>query len=319
VGSKKSITEGWEFVHIMKAGGILFKFCASHNEGLELYQPLCQFLTAAHSAYRKKLSLRKEIVILDIVNLINIKVKTGTHYSRKPLAASKTLKMRILKILLVAMILKSLTLNGQTEEIKYYTFYGTETTKEKAEFYKKIKRDSNKIYIEEYKMNDEINMTGEYKSINPIIENGRFEYYNLDGKLRTIGFYENGLLSGKWYFFNENGEIQDSVDYNILKKVKYIDYDSISEESIFPIEYMRPYLVYPERAKRKEISGIVEVEFVVNENGVITNIEVVKSVDIDLDTEAKRSVASLNNYEIEEIVEEPLIRLIRIPIKFILQ
>lgn len=55
-------------------------------------------------------------------------------------------------------------------------------------------------------------------------------------------------------------------------------------------------LIYPSECVEAEIQGKVVVKFVVNTNGKIGNIEVVKSVHPALDTEAVRVVALLDNW-----------------------
>jgi periplasmic protein TonB len=56
------------------------------------------------------------------------------------------------------------------------------------------------------------------------------------------------------------------------------------------IPYLKREVKYPERCINEKISGVVIVEFVVEENGKITNVKVTKSVDPDLDKEALRVV-----------------------------
>jgi TonB family protein len=57
--------------------------------------------------------------------------------------------------------------------------------------------------------------------------------------------------------------------------------------------YIRQNLVYPENAKKAGIRGKVYVQFIVNENGQVTNTEVIKGVDPELDKEACRVISSM--------------------------
>jgi periplasmic protein TonB len=62
------------------------------------------------------------------------------------------------------------------------------------------------------------------------------------------------------------------------------------------IEYLNNELHYPENCIRDSISGVVIVEFVIEENGKITNAKVTKSVDPDLDKEALRFVENFPDW-----------------------
>jgi len=58
-------------------------------------------------------------------------------------------------------------------------------------------------------------------------KNGVFKsYYKINGKLEGLGFYENDIPVGIWYYFNEKGEIlmiEDKKGLNKDKKVKRDD------------------------------------------------------------------------------------------------
>lgn len=58
-------------------------------------------------------------------------------------------------------------------------------------------------------------------------------------------------------------------------------------------EYLKKNMRYPEKCKRKKIDGRVVVGFVVDEDGTISNVTVVKGVHKLLDKEAIRVIASM--------------------------
>jgi len=57
-------------------------------------------------------------------------------------------------------------------------------------------------------------------------------------------------------------------------------------------EWISENLVYPENAKSKGINGRVYIQFIVDTEGLVTDVKVVRSVHPDLDAEAKRVVES---------------------------
>ena len=63
------------------------------------------------------------------------------------------------------------------------------------------------------------------------------------------------------------------------------------------LEYLRANLNYPAGCKENNIQGRVLVSFVVEKDGSISNTEVVKSVDEELDAEALRVVSKMPNWK----------------------
>ena len=61
-------------------------------------------------------------------------------------------------------------------------------------------------------------------------------------------------------------------------------------------KYLKSHMNYPARAARNNIQGKVIVQFVVKRNGQIGVVNVVHSVDKDLDSEAVRLVKSMPKF-----------------------
>lgn len=62
------------------------------------------------------------------------------------------------------------------------------------------------------------------------------------------------------------------------------------------VEYLSKKIIYPKEAVAKKIQGRVICKFMVNEDGSITNIEVIRSVDPLLDAEAIRVIKTLPKF-----------------------
>ena len=54
---------------------------------------------------------------------------------------------------------------------------------------------------------------------------------------------------------------------------------------------------YPEKAKKNKIEGEVIIQFTINEDGYISNIKVVKSINKELDKEAMRVLKLMQRWE----------------------
>src|SRR6202012_3744734 len=61
--------------------------------------------------------------------------------------------------------------------------------------------------------------------------------------------------------------------------------------------YLQKNLHYPDAARDNNISGRVMVQFVVNEDGSIGNVQVLRGIGGGCDEEAKRVVSSMPNWK----------------------
>jgi TonB family protein len=62
-------------------------------------------------------------------------------------------------------------------------------------------------------------------------------------------------------------------------------------------KYITDSIRYPTEARKKNIEGTVYVHFIVEKNGSISNITILRSPDTLLNTEAKRVVATMPKWE----------------------
>ncbi len=96
------------------------------------------------------------------------------------------------------------------------------------------------------------------------------------------------------YGASENTSI-DITDNNIV-------YTMVEQMPAYPggekelVKYLLSHLIYPSAAKNNKIEGKVLCSCVINENGKVTDVRVVKSVDPDLDYEAKRVIENMPNW-----------------------
>ena len=62
------------------------------------------------------------------------------------------------------------------------------------------------------------------------------------------------------------------------------------------LAYVAQHLKYPEQAIRDSVQGVVQLRFVVLENGSIGKVQIIKSLESHCDAEAKRVVKSLPRF-----------------------
>ena len=74
--------------------------------------------------------------------------------------------------------------------------------------------------------------------------------------------------------------------------------------------------VYPKKARQKGIQGNVYVRFIIEKDGYVSNVEVVRSVDPELDAEAVRVIKMLPRMEPAKVNGKPVRITYTIPISF---
>jgi len=110
----------------------------------------------------------------------------------------------------------------------------------------------------------------------------------------TIGFSQSKLTPKQITKRNYQEVIGD--------KYNSTDEDVLDKHAMYPggrkgiQEHISKSLKYPQKAYNNNIQGRVIVRFVVEKNGEIHEIEVVRSVDPDLDAEAIRVIKKLKDW-----------------------
>jgi protein TonB len=106
------------------------------------------------------------------------------------------------------------------------------------------------------------------------------------------------------------------------KKEEVRHMNEVDELPIFPggnaqlVKWLSSNLKYPESAKNEKVGGKVVVEFVVNANGTVSDIQLNKKVDDRLDGEALRVVRMMPNWKAGILGGRPCRTLVRLPIVF---
>lgn len=87
-------------------------------------------------------------------------------------------------------------------------------------------------------------------------------------------------------------------------------------ESTFLNQWVYTYIKYPPRPLRDGIQGTVIVNFIVEKDGTVTNVEVMKGVDEDLDKEAVRVISASPKWKAGEIAGRKVRVKYSLPVEF---
>jgi TonB family protein len=138
-------------------------------------------------------------------------------------------------------------------------------------------------------------------------------YYYANGQKQMEGFNKNDKNDGNWTAYYESGKISGTARYKDGRQIaaKFYNEDGspndkatlFMRESEFPGgigalgEYLSSHLKYPAKAIKNNIQGTVIVEFVVDKDGSVSDIKVIKSVDLLLDEEAVRVIKKMPKWD----------------------
>ncbi len=137
--------------------------------------------------------------------------------------------------------------------------------------------------------------------------NGQLCTYWNNGKPKRVDTFDNGiLLKGKCYTYD--GKDTTHTDY--IQKPIFVGGQSAM------IKFISGQLNYPSTAQNMGITGCVIVGFIVEKNGAISRVKVIRSVNPDLDAEATRIVNTMPKCIPYNIDGDSIRTLFKLPINF---
>lgn len=228
-----------------------------------------------------------------------------------------------------------------------------------ASSYRIFAPDSVGFIMHQYRMNDSLKMTGHFRSLAPNeVRDGQFiEYFESGdvleesifdkgnkvgmnkrfypgGKSWFIGEFAAGLPIGEHHWFNEDGSKHRIEKYSKGKLTDGFCFTkSGADTTYFPEEEMAEFpgkqeelykfiaknVKYPNECIENEIEGRVFVKFVINQQGKITDSQIIRSVNPLLDAEALRVVNSMPLWKPAMMEGKPVKIEFNLPISFKLQ
>jgi antitoxin component YwqK of YwqJK toxin-antitoxin module len=151
---------------------------------------------------------------------------------------------------LLAIIMTCLFSNSLIgQDTLFFDSKWNETTKEKSKFFRIEKQENNKwLRTDYFSENNQIQMKGHYISLNPEKEDGYFEWFHSNGKIKHTGNYLNGEPIGEhlWYFDNGNIEAVENYKNGKLNGIfkEYYQNGNLNTETEFVDEIQFGYTKY---------------------------------------------------------------------------
>lgn len=209
-----------------------------------------------------------------------------------------------MKISLTVAFLIGFSSFSHAQTIYYDSLWKTIPSREGAFYYREMDNKAGDFCVQDFYITGQVQMKGCYSDFNYLIKEGLFTYYYENGQKSSEGTYKNNAKTNDWRYWGENG-------------IEFIE--AMPE---FPggvdamIQFLGEELIYPKDARKKGIEGRVILQFIVNTDGSISNIEVIKSVYESLDKEAVRAVSQMPKWKPATQQGKPVVVKFTMPIVF---
>ena len=222
--------------------------------------------------------------------------------------------------------------DGQTDTL-FYDGDNLKSSRDSARYYSVISRGTDQYYsVQKYFIDDnKIKMTGHYSNVDSETKEGPFVYYYKSGFKDVKGDFNGNKETGKWesYFdssekpysilnYKEGEQDGGQIYYYKNGKVKRVEFHKIHDTTVtgrcydnkgneipyFKFEimpkpdydynaYLGDNIKYSKSARKHNVSGRVVVKFVVDSDGSIKDVKVIKHVSPELDEEAARVISQM--------------------------
>lgn len=217
-----------------------------------------------------------------------------------------------MKTFYIYLLLMMISISGISQvDTVYYSDSWKKTNRTDANYYRTINDSENGFEVNDYDMDDNLLMSGNYNSIDPEIENGHFVFYSSKGLKTVEGDFIDGEMRNIWQYYNKKGKILKELDYNKLSRVNTeLDFKKLESHFIrnrqivdnMPTfengdiliftNYLKQEFNMPTIPDRLNISGRVFVQFIVDKEGNMVNTTIQMSKHPHIDCEIRRIIAN---------------------------
>lgn len=201
-----------------------------------------------------------------------------------------------------------------------------------ASFYGKVYENDIGYWVaNDYFLNGKLQMTGTYLDSTLQTKQGEFIWFHENGQKKTVAHYWNNRLTGEYYDYYDNGQIdtyQLFDNFGQLKESSYYKEDgskSLMEMPLFQGQdhmlagnFLSSNVKYPKYARKRNIQGKVTIRIEINKQGIVQNTQVLSSPDASLSKEALRVVMLMTDWTPAKRDGEPVTMALNIPISFTL-
>jgi TonB family protein len=222
---------------------------------------------------------------------------------------------------LAAILLTSLVVvKAQEEERVYLNEVLASTAKKSAKYYRINEgRDGDLFMGRTYSIEGRLKVEGTYADRELRVEHGSFTFYHANGAVESKGEYVMGNKSGVWERFGPYGEALAEKIYNPvpLENIVYTRAETMprhgrGSDKEF-VRHIRDNMITP---NGKRVKGAVMACFIVEKNGMLSDVKVVNGKNAELDQQVVEAIKSSAPWQPGMDRGQPVRVSIRMPVQF---
>ena len=187
----------------------------------------------------------------------------------------------------------SVNAQAQPETMIYLNDQMNSCQKKKATYYTTTVPVEDRYEVFTYFMDGSLKMSGYSKDADGKILDGPQTFYHKSGVIESQGEYDTGKKVGVWKRYSESGMAKADKFYS-PREVNGPIHEVADKMPQFKggqkelTNWIKETLIYPDLVLEKGIEGKVELSFVVDEMGDVTDVRIVEGLTRELNMEALR-------------------------------
>jgi hypothetical protein len=240
-------------------------------------------------------------------------------------------------ILPIFALLSTCLVEAQKEKETFYLFdhdWNGVQQVEKATYLMHVFSQKDTLFIARtYNKNGSMIRQESYKDGALTLPHGRFLWYDEEG-IDSTGMVNERKKTGEWYYYNDTLGINMLVKYNNGKEIERKDFHrkkiitragefdiaedkkdtalhvKMEKEAVFKggskaySKWLVKNIQVPERTSQLDKNGEVRFQFIINKEGYIENIVIIKSLEWAADKESLRVLSAMPQWEQQFKMEE---------------
>lgn len=209
---------------------------------------------------------------------------------------------------------------AQEEDRVYLDGVLAATAKRTAQFYRVIEGRKDELFIgRTYTIDGRLKSEGTYADPELQLEHGPFTFYHANGSVESKGEYIMGNKTGVWERFDPSGSplAEKVYDHAPLENIIYTRAETMPRHSQGNDKDLIRYIkarVAPSKGKR--VNGSVTACFVVEKNGMLSDVKVINGKNVDVDQQVVDAIRSTSPWQPGIDKGKPVRVRMRVPVQF---
>lgn len=225
---------------------------------------------------------------------------------------------------------------AQRIHTEYYTEDRQKATPHSYAIRRDILQSDSGYVINDYNKKGKRRFSGQYASIDTMIEHGGFKFYDKQGFIEAEGTYTHGEMTGTWIFYNDDKSIRRKINYDFEKVdcalsdmselTEMLETPDSNRTELLPVfmdgkpetfyRFLYKQLEFPPLPKMTFVTGRIIVTFYIDTEGNVCNVSTDGSANKDLEKESRRVISLSPQWQPGKLGDQPVKVIFSCPITF---